>query len=70
MGVKQMHTEEARKKGQINRRRNDDDHYIYSLAEVAYQTIIDVYENAESVDTIDQLEDDVSALIMDWGEIR
>lgn len=65
-----MDIKERTRKSILARRKNGDDHYVYDLISVLYQTMVNAYEHADTVKKIDLLEDDVSEMIIRWGELE
>ena len=50
-------------------RKNMDKVYFYSLIDVMYQVAIDAYEDSNDVNDIDNLENEISRFIIDWGKL-
>lgn len=51
-------------------RKNMDKVYFYSLIDVMYQVAIDAYEDMDNVNDIDNLENEISRFIIDWGKLN
>ena len=51
-------------------RKNMDKTYFYSLVDVMYQVAIDAYEDLGDVNDIDNLENEISRFIIDWGKLN
>ena len=51
-------------------RKNMDKVYFYSLVDVMYQVAIDAYEDTDNVNDIDNLENEISRFIIDWGKLN
>lgn len=51
-------------------RKNMDKVYFYSLVDVMYQVAIDAYEDMDNVNDIDNLENEISRFIIDWGKLN
>lgn len=51
-------------------RMNMDKVYFYSLVDVMYQVAIDAYEDMDNINDIDNLENEISRFIIDWGKLN